>query len=181
MIASRSVGEKIAIIGSPGSGKSWFSLRLGARLNIPVYHLDVLHWRKGWVAIDKDLFIARQLEIMSGDRWIIDGNYGDTIDLRLKKADTIIFLDIHRLFCVRNVVRRLILSHRVERNDMSEGCEERLNREFIKFLRFIWNYPSNARPGIMEKLAGLGLSKRVIVLSSKRALEGFVQGPKGPG
>lgn len=175
MAEVRHVGERIAVIGSPGSGKSWFSLRLGARLSIPVHHLDVLNWKRGWIATDKDLFRARQVEIMSGESWIIDGNYGDTIDLRMKYADTVIFLDIHRLVCMRNVLSRLVHSRSVKRSDMTEGCEERLNMEFIRFLRFIWNYPSRSRPGIMAKLAGLEPSKKVIVLSSKRAIKIFVR------
>lgn len=176
----KQTGVKIAVIGSPGSGKSWLATRLGVKLNIPIHHLDMLHWKKGWVAIDKDIFIAKQKEIMSGERWIIDGNYGDTIDIRLEWADTVIFLDIHRVWCIRNAIRRLVRSHRTERTDMTEGCEEKLNGEYIRFLRFIWDYPSRSRPRIMEKLATLESSKRVIVLSSKEALERFVHSADGP-
>lgn len=172
---SGKAGRRIAVIGSPGAGKSWFCKRLGAVLGIPVHHLDMIHWSSGWVAMDRDRFLERQREIVAGVAWIIDGNYTDSMDIRIEGADTVIFLDINRLWCIGNATWRLLSSRWVERSDMSEGCEERLNAEFIRFLRFIWKYPERSRPRIWDKLQKAARSKTVIVLSSRREVIGYLK------
>ena len=48
--------KKILVIGSPGSGKSYFSKQLSKILNIPVYHLDLIYWHENWVSMPKEEF-----------------------------------------------------------------------------------------------------------------------------
>lgn len=85
--------EKIAILGCGGAGKSTLARQLGSRLGLPVIHLDAEFWRPGWVMTPLDEEIARQSQIVAGPRWIVDGNYGATIEIRLAAADTVIYLD----------------------------------------------------------------------------------------
>lgn len=83
--------KKIAIIGSGGSGKSTLARDLGEILYIEVLHLDSLFWKPNWVGVPKVEQKKVQHELIKREEWIIDGNYGGTIDIRLNAADTIIF------------------------------------------------------------------------------------------
>jgi len=159
--------KKVAIIGSGGSGKSTFSRRLGEKLNLPVYHLDTLYWKPGWSKTPAEEWINKLKTLCKNESWIIDGNYKNTLDIRLNACDTVIFLDVNRFKCIYRVIKRTITSK--TRPDMAQGCEERFNMEFIKFL---WDYPKKTRPIVVEKLNTIVDSKNIIIAKSgKQALQ----------
>ncbi len=164
--------NKIAIIGSGGSGKSTLAIRLGRGLDLPVYHLDALYWNRGWVATESEKWEQKQRELCAESGWVMDGNYGGTMDVRLSACDTVIFLDLPRMLCLYRVIRRAWRYRNRTRLDMAEGCPERIQGEF---LRWIWNYPKVRRPVILEKLNQLRYSKTVVVLSSRRAIKRFLE------
>lgn len=153
--------KKIAIIGSGGSGKSTFSLLLSKELNIPVYHLDKLYWKPGWSKTANDQWAETLKNLCKNEYWIMDGNYKSTLDIRLDTCDTVIFLDVNRFKCIYRVIKRTLTSK--SRPDMAEGCEERFNMEFIKYL---WDYPNKIRPIVMDKLNSVIESKNVIIAKS---------------
>jgi len=97
----------------------------------PLVHLDRLFWHSGWVRSPIDEWRRIVNGLVAADRWVIDGNYGGTIDLRLAAADTVVFLDVPRLRCVARVVKRAMLNRRRNRDDMTPGCRERLSWEFV--------------------------------------------------
>ena len=88
--------HRIVVVGPGGAGKSVLARKMGERLGLPVIHLDALYWRPGWVQTPKDEWKAKVRELLSGERWIIDGNYGGTAGLRMAAADTIVLLDFPR-------------------------------------------------------------------------------------
>ena len=92
--------KKIILIGSGGSGKSTLARQLGNKLNIKVHNLDALFWKPNWEGVPREEQITVQNNLIKDEKWIIDGNYGGTMGIRLNAADTIIFLDIHRTICV---------------------------------------------------------------------------------
>tara|TARA_R110001583_G_scaffold40778_5_gene130116 strand:- start:9195 stop:9698 length:504 start_codon:yes stop_codon:yes gene_type:complete len=153
--------KKIAIIGSSGSGKSTFSLQLSEKLNLPVIHLDKHFWKPGWEKTENTQWREFQKNICLGDSWIIEGNYKNTLDIRLNACDTIIFLDVNRFTCLYRVMKRSFFSK--NRPDMAEGCPERFNVELIKF---VWEYPQMTRLLILNKLNELTNRKRIIIASS---------------
>lgn len=75
--------KRIMIIGSGGAGKSTLARQLGERLQLDVYHLDALMWRPGWEIAPREERIDIQKQLVKKDEWIIDGNFGNTLDLRL--------------------------------------------------------------------------------------------------
>lgn len=164
--------KKIVLIGSGGSGKSTLARRLGEKLNINIYHLDTLFWKPNWVGVPKDEQIKVQNNLVKKENWIIDGNYGGTMDIRLNTADTIIFLDIPRTICVYRAFKRMLKYRNKTRPDMGEGCEERFSFEFFKW---IWEYPKTKRPKIIDRLEKLSKEKKVIILKSSKEVEKFIE------
>lgn len=164
--------KKIAVIGSGGAGKSTFSRQLGSMLDLPVYHLDALLWKPGWVATTKAEQRRIQQQLVANEKWIIDGNYGGTLDIRLNAADTIIYLDIPRIICLYRVFKRMIQYRNRTRPDMAAGCHERFD---LGFLKWVWDYPKTKRPSILEKLEERSKEKTVIILSSRKEVEQFIR------
>lgn len=163
--------KKIAVIGCGGAGKSTFSCKLSEVLHIPVYHLDKLNWKPGWVPTPKEEFDATMKTLVSQKEWIIDGNYGRTLDLRLKSADTIVFLNMPRYQCVYRIVKRRWMYHGKPRPDVSEGCPEQLDLDFV---RWVWGYDKNQKPRIIETLKRLSNEKKVIILNHSSEVDKFL-------
>lgn len=164
--------NKIILIGSGGSGKSTLAKQLGNKLNIKVHHLDALFWKPNWEGVSKEEQRTVQNELVKEEHWIIDGNYGGTMDIRLKAADTIIFLDIHRTICVYRAFKRVIQYRNKTRPDVGAGCEERFD---LPFFKWIWNYPKTKRPTILKGLGQLPKEKKVIVLKSPNEVREFLE------
>lgn len=108
---------------------------------------------------------------MRNEDWLIDGNYGGTIDIRLNAADTIILLDIHRTLCIYRAFKRMMQYRNKTRPDMGEGCEERFD---LNFLKWIWNYPKTKRPEILKRLEQLSKDKQIIILKSPKEVQKFL-------
>ena len=118
-------------------------------LDINVIHLDSLFWKPGWVETPLDEWTELQEDLVQQETWIIDGNYGGTIDIRLAASDTIIFLDLPRTVCLWRVVKRWLQYIGKPRPDMAPGCPEKVDWEFVKW---IWSYPDTRRPSILERI-----------------------------
>ncbi len=164
--------RRIMVIGSPGAGKSWFSRRLGAVTGIEVFHLDRLFWKPGWTETPRDEWIALQERLVQKESWIIDGYYGATVDIRIRAADTVMFLDFPRTVCVRRAVLRMLLHYGKTRSDMGKECKERIDREFF---RYIWNFPTLQRPKILRKLEwAQDLVAQVITFETSRKAKTYL-------
>lgn len=163
--------DRVVLIGSGGSGKSTLARQMGKELNLKVWHLDQLFWNPGWVATEKEQQRATQRELVAGEKWIIDGNYNATMDIRLREADTIIFLDLSRFVCLFRVLKRRWQYPKKTRPDMGEGCEERID---FAFIRWVWSYPDKHRPTILERLSTYSDEKNIIILRSTKEVKRFL-------
>lgn len=159
--------RRILVIGSGGSGKSTLAKALGAKLELPVIHLDAHFWHPGWISTPSEEWRAHVADLLTGDAWIIDGNYGNTLDQRLAACDTVIFLDLPRIVCLWRVIKRALKYRGRSRPDMSPGCPERLSWEFVGW---VWSYPSRRRPDIVRRLAALPSRTRVVHVRSTRGV-----------
>jgi adenylate kinase family enzyme len=162
--------KKIAVIGCGGSGKTYVSKKLGRRLNIPVHHLDKMFWRPGWEAINKPDFLDLQNEVCGRQVWILDGNYASTMTERFEYTDTVIFLDMPTVYCLRGVLRRYRRYRGAVRPDMTAGNTERLT---WSFLAWILRFRSQKRPTILAQLARLRRSHNIHILKSRGEIESF--------
>jgi adenylate kinase family enzyme len=167
--------KRIVILGCAGTGKSTLAKRLGDRLSIPVVHLDAIRWQPGWTPVTIDELRARLLEAISGDAWITDGNYATcTFDLRLPRADVVIWLERPLIDCYWRVFRRAFRSHFIASERLADLCTEYFDRRFLERLKFIAGFNRINRPRIeaMRKLHGPTVP--VIVLRSGRETSAFL-------
>jgi adenylate kinase family enzyme len=161
--------NRVAIVGCGGAGKSTFARRLGAMTGLPVIHLDAHYWRPGWIEPDHDDWITTQTALLRGDRWIADGNYGRTFDVRFQGADTVIVLGLPRLTCMLGALRRW---HRHRGQDVqAPGCPERLS---VSFLRWIWNYDRRSRPTLESAIQRHADHLDVVRLQSRRGVDAYL-------
>ncbi|MBE6786302.1 MAG: adenylate kinase [Ruminococcaceae bacterium] len=138
--------RKIMVIGCPGSGKSTFSRNLHNLTGIPLFHLDMMNWNPDRTTVDKAVFRERLSNVIQTDEWIIDGNYGSTIEIRLQACDTVVFLDYPLNVCLDGIRDR----RGKARTDMP--WIENEDEEDAEFIEFIKNYNYQSRPKIMELL-----------------------------
>ena len=141
--------QRVAIVGSSGAGKTTLSLKLSHLLDLPIIHLDAEYWEPGWTQPPSEVWLERQKQLLAAERWIIDGNYGGTMETRFAAADTIIFLDFPRLLCTWRVLKRVLEYRPGARPDMAEGCAERFDLDFLKY---VWTFREKHRPRIFERL-----------------------------
>jgi adenylate kinase family enzyme len=165
--------QRILVIGSGGSGKTTFARRLAARTHLPLIHLDALYWRPGWDPTPPEEWRTKVEALVREPAWIMDGNYGGTLDIRLAACDAVVFLDIPRLVCLWRVVRRQLQHRGRNRAELAAGCPERLTWEF---LTWIWTYPKRRRGSILQRLEALKTEQRVHVLRSSHEMDRFVDG-----
>ena len=172
--------RRIVILGNSGSGKSTLARRLGERLNLPVVHLDVLFWRPGWTEPeDNEVFRAKVRAAIAGDAWICEGNFvGRTFDLRLPRADQVIWLDTPRLTCIRRILMRSAMAR--PRADLPAGCEEGLLDPGLgELLAYAWTYDRKSRPRIEAARQALGPQAPVVHLNGRRQIEAFLDSVEG--
>ena len=162
--------ERVIIIGCGGAGKSTLARQLGEKTGLPVVHLDSIFWLPGWVEMDKDEFDCRVQEEMAKERWIMDGNYNRTMPERIARCDTIIYLDFSRFACLMGVAKRILTTYGTVRPDMGEGCPERVDLEFLKW---VWNYNKNKRER-NYRLLNEAVHAETIVLKNRRAVKKFL-------
>ncbi|MDQ3907048.1 MAG: DNA topology modulation protein [Acidobacteriota bacterium] len=163
--------KKILVIGSGGAGKSTFAARLGEASGLPVIHLDKFYWRAGWVETPKDEWRARVEELIRQDAWVMDGNYSGTLGARLEACDAVIFLDVPRAVCLWRALKRALTYRKGGRPDMAEGCAEKFD---LEFMRWIWDYPNRTRPGVLNMIGERARDKRVFVLRKQDEIESFL-------
>lgn len=166
--------ERLLIIGSPGAGKSTLAAEVARLTGLPLVHLDKLHWKPGWVESGKEEFDAKLREAIARPRWVIEGNYGRTLPLRLTRADTVVDLDLPRWQCVLGIVRRAFMYRGRTRSDMAPGCPEQLNWEFLVYT---FRFPGGGRRRIERTLHGF--AGRRIRLRSRREVRRFLAGLAG--
>ena len=163
--------ERIMIIGCGGSGKSTLARQLGDKLGLPVVHLDKLFWRPGWVNVSREEFDSLHREALAQEKWIIDGNFDRTMGERVKRCDTVIYLDFSRAACLMGVCKRVLTTYGKVRPDMGEGCPERIDWEFLKW---VWNFNKNKREKnyrLLNEAEGV----ETIVLKNRRAVKKFLK------
>lgn len=127
---------KIAIIGYSGSGKSTLAKHLAAKHGTDVLYLDTVHWLPGWNVRsreEKEKIVEDFLNTHGS--WVIDGNYSKLFyDRRMEEADQIIFMAFNRFACLYRAHKRHKAYKGRSRESITEGCDEKMDLEFIKWI-----------------------------------------------
>ena len=121
--------NRVIVIGCPGSGKSTFSRTLHDVTGIPLYHLDMMYWNEDRTNVPRELFLKKLKQIINSAQWILDGNYGATMEQRMQACDTIFFLDYPVDVCINGIMQR----RGKKRTDMPwvESSDEVDNSEYL--------------------------------------------------
>lgn len=161
--------KKIMIFGFSGGGKSTAANKLGQKLGIKPLHLDSVHWLPNWIENTRENEIKHVAEHMKGERWIIEGNYRGVLwKERIEACDTLVFIDVNRLVCLKNVIGRYFKYRGSTRPDMGYGCNEKLDLEFIKWV--IYDGRRKRRKNIETAELARKMGKRVYVLKNRKQI-----------
>jgi len=148
--------KRVVILGRGASGKSTLARRLGEITGLPVIEVDNIFWQPGLIATPREQWVAMQEKLVAGDRWIMNGDLGsyDAVEVRLRAADTIIFLDFSLVRCAWRAIRR--------------------SRERGDFWRWLLTYRYQSRPILRATIANHAPHTVLHVFRSPRALGRFV-------
>jgi adenylate kinase family enzyme len=180
--------ERIAVVGSPGSGKSTVAKALSVALGIPHLELDAVFHQPGWVELPANEFQTAVLTFTDQEAWVVDGNYtrkGIT-DLVWPRADTVVWLDLPRGETMRRVSTRTI-RRTIRGEQLWNGNRERWSnivdpRPEHNILLWTWSRYNKVKDLYAERFedprwAGLNL----VHLRSQSAVDRFVASvEKGP-
>ena len=158
--------QRVLVMGSSGSGKSTFARRLSEMVGAPFVSLDALYWKPGWVASDNAEFGERVAEVAEQPQWVMDGNYtryGEG-ELRREISDTVIWFDLPRRTCMLGIMRRIAGSYGRVRPEMAEGCPERIDFEFF---RYVWAYRAQQRPKLLDYFQGLRADQALVCFTDR--------------
>jgi adenylate kinase family enzyme len=171
-------GRRVVVTGMAGAGNSTFSRSLSAKTGLPVIVLDVHYWLPGWAEPAEAGWREKQNRLLAGDDWIADGNYHATLDLRLQRADTVVFLDTRWWICAWRALVRGVRTRPVDfelPNGRDESRLRRLRDEWCLIWR-IWRARRSERDRELKILSQHGKHVAMYVLGSKRAVREFLDG-----
>ena len=169
VIASPPV-ERVTIVGCGGSGKSYVARELGRLLDLPVIHMDAVYFDDQWNPLPIERFEAVQRELIAAPRWVIDGNYNSTVQVRLEAADTVVLMDLPTRVCLWGILSRQ-LRHGRGQNDQN-GVYNRITGDV---LRYVLGYRRKMRPKVLAKIHRHASGARLIMLTSRRQTRRFLR------
>jgi adenylate kinase family enzyme len=163
--------KRVLVLGPSGSGKSTFAEKLADLLSVPCIHLDTHYWTPNWVETPREEWFEVVRELISQESWVMDGNYSSTLEMRIRRADTAIFLDVPRRLSFWRVFKRRVMHRGQVRPELASGCYEKIDFDFIKW---IWNYPKRSRPVVEKILSENSDGKSIRILKNSKESSEFL-------
>ena len=157
--------QKIIVIGSPGAGKSTFARKLRDKTGLPLHYLDTIWHRPDKTNITRDEFDSKLADILKTGEWIIDGNYGRTLEMRLKACDTVFLLDYPLDVCLAGAKERI-----GQKREEMPWIEEELDEEFRQWIE---DFPNTQLPKIYQLLEQYKDGKQIYILHSRADADDF--------
>ena len=157
------IGNKIIVLGCPGSGKSTFSKKLHKATCLPLIHLDTVWWKRDGSHVSREDFDRKLKDVLQQDRWILDGDYSRTYEARFKACDTVFFLDFGLDECLKGIAERV----GIKRADVP-WTETELDPELVKRVE---NYARDKRPVILALTEKYSDKSRYVFKSRSEADE----------
>ncbi len=180
--------KRVLVLGSGGSGKSTLASQVGARLNVPVLHLDESIGRGGGPQIDPERWGDYIRDLVAAESWVLDGNNFPTMAIRLARADTAVFLDLPRLVCISRILRRwwgnrhrsLAATHRATGPGRASSLRAELGAR-LRFLWWIWTYRGGPRRRLLALIQREGQDVRFVRLRSPAEVRRWIESIGTPG
>lgn len=159
--------KKIIVVGPSGAGKSYFSKQLAKITGLPLYHLDNIFWKEDKTHISREEFDDKLLKILEQDKWIIDGDYSRTYELRIKYADTIYFLDFPLEVALDGVVQRI-----GKPRDDIPWKEEVFDPDFKQW---IIDWYKNTQPWVYHLIEKYKGSKNIVIFKTREEVDSYIE------
>ncbi len=159
--------KKVIVIGCPGSGKTTFAEKLNKCTGLPLYYLDAIWHKPDKTHIPRDKFDERIREIFTTPEWIIDGNYGRTIEMRLKECDTVFLFDLPTDVCIQGATERIGKG----RYDLP-WIETELDPEFQGFIK---EFSEKSLPKIYDLIEKYKAEKQVVIFKSREETDEYLK------
>lgn len=163
------------IVGGPGSGKSTLARALGAVTGLPVFHMDHIHYKSGWVPREAEVKDWMTEEVHRKPRWIFEGGHSRTYRQRVARADVMIWLDLPVGLRLYRVIRRQFSYLGRTRPDLPEGCVERMDRGALEFWLWIWRTRKTSRARLARIAAAPPAHLTVVHLRSRREVAAWLE------
>ncbi|MCM1260856.1 MAG: hypothetical protein NC182_06995 [Prevotella sp.] len=145
--------KRILILGSIGSGKTTLANSIQKKKEITVYHLDKEYWLPNWTRPEHQIWEEKIARFVSEDNWVIEGNYIETLPLRLERADLVIMLDIPTRICIRGVFWRTLKGQFLKRKDLGIGCKDAFNRSYQELVKWARSFKTIYYPALMQVIS----------------------------
>lgn len=158
--------HRIMIVGNNGSGKSYLAKKLADITSLPLVHLDNEYWQPNWQAPTAEEWAMAQEKFVAREKWIIDGVHAGTMDIRFNAAGLLIYLDVNRAVCITGVIAR----HGKKRSDFPDYLEERYDKNYLSFLKGLWNFKRDRLPQIMA-LRESNPSKAFLTIKGRKQMK----------
>ena len=162
------VMRRVMVIGCPGSGKTTFAEKLHRVTGLPLYYLDAIWHKPDKTHISREEFDRRIQEVFATDRWIIDGNYGRTVEMRLRECDTVFLFDLPTEVCLQGARQRLGKG----RYDLP-WLETELDPEFEGYIQ---DFATTSLPRLYSLLEKYKTQKQVVIFKTRQEADAFLQG-----
>jgi len=169
--------KRIMIVGQPGAGKSTLARMLGKVLDLPVVHIDLIHWHPGWIERDRDEKDRLIAQVHARDKWIFEGGRSVTWPERLDRADALVWLDFSLGVRSYRILKRRIKYIGRTRPDLPDNCPERLDSEFLSY---VWNSRVTSKQTITKLFNEAPIGKLKVQLQSKKDVDRFLEQLREP-
>jgi adenylate kinase family enzyme len=163
--------RRVIVIGSPGAEKGALARAIAERLKIPCLELERLYWRPGWRKPTAEEWRAQVTELADREQWVMEGTFPSTLDIRVARADWLVFVDAPMPVCFIRKLKEMIRARRDRKAEAAPGCPPRID---TRLLRFIWTFPTSIGPRINTIIARERRNRTIFILRSKREQEDFL-------
>ena len=159
--------NRILVLGCSGSGKSTLSALLARHYLIPPIYMDVHYWNPDWTKTNESDWKKIVTKLCHRPKWVMDGTFPETLPIRLRFCDGVIFLNLPMHLCMYRAIKRALI-HKPEsdRPDLPPGCEESID---LPLYRSIWNFKSEVSPIILTMLKDIDKKKIIVNTKSEQS------------
>ncbi|MES2215802.1 MAG: hypothetical protein V4481_00715 [Patescibacteria group bacterium] len=164
------LGKKIVVVGISASGKSTFSRKLAAKINLPLTMVDSIMWKPGWQYIGDEEIAKKLQEVSSGTEWIVEGYI--TKEARpfvFDRADSIIYLNYSSAVSSIRYIQRW-WKHRTNPRPELPGSPEKFS---FKFLRLVWT--KGEALSLNKFLKDSKYQNKILYLKSHKQAQNFLK------